>query len=263
MRSYGALFKMSARESFAQRSTIIGSILLWCLRVLVLMGVYSVAFHMRGGSLRGMDFVATLWSIGVYFIVLSLSVRHVAKEMSREIRLGNIETKLNKPINYLFAAWATQLGRGVPHLAISGSFIILFYLLIIGPPTVSFSLPWAVSVGGLFIGGVVLALLFYGIIGLCAVWIEVVDPLYWILDKGVMVLGGAYIPVALFPTTIRAIGEHTPFGAIMFITHIFNPDFGVRVSGLFATQVLWIGILCVAAFVIYKRAMRHVSINGG
>lgn len=263
MRPYLALFKMSARESFSQKSTIIGSILLWCLRVMVLIGVYSVAFRARGGSLNGMDFAATMWSIGVYFIVLSLGVRHTAKEMSREIRLGVIETKLNKPFNYLFGSWATQLGRGAPHLVISGSFIILFSFFIIGMPHVSYSFDWLARVFALFVGGTVLGLLFYGIIGLCAIWIQDVDPLYWVLDKGVMLLGGAYIPVALFPEGVRALGEHTPFGAVMFITHIFNPDFTTRFLGLLVTQGIWVCILAGAALIMYGQAMKHVSVNGG
>jgi len=263
MRPYFALFVMFFRESLAQRSTIIGSLLLWCLRVTVLVGVYSVAFRARGGSLYGMHFSETMWSIGVYFIVLSLGVRHVAKEMSKEIRLGIVETKLNKPFNYLLAMLATQLGRGCPHFLLSGVFIVLVSLFIIGVPHIAITSLWILQSAALLVGGLLLALIFYGLIGLCAVWLEDVDPLYWILDKAVMVLGGAYIPVALFPQGVRFVGEHTPFGAVMFITHIFNPDFSARWLGLFTTQILWFGILLVCIGYAHTKAIHSLSVNGG
>lgn len=263
MRAYRALFVMSAREAFAQKGSIIGTACVHLFHIVALLGIYSVAFNARGGSLAGMDMTSTLWSIRAYFIVLALSVRLVAKEMAKEIRHGSFETKLNKPFNYFVASWATQLGRGMPYFILVGAFNVAFLFIVLGPPALQFSLIWAAGALALFLGGICLGLLFYGIIGLCAVWLQDVDPLYWVMDKGVMLLGGAYIPVALFPSSIRALGEHTPFGAIMFISHIFNPDFSARWGELFLTQVIWMLIFFIVAVFVYKNAMKHVSVNGG
>ena len=263
MRAYLALCVMYAREAFEHRSTIIGYIVLWCLRVIVLIAVYSFAFKMKGGSLNGMDVVSTMWSIGVYFMVLSLQVRHVAKEISKEIRLGIVETRINKPFNYLIGACAIQLGRGMPLFLFSAPFIIFFSFLVLGAPHISFSTFWIFQTLTLFLGGLILAFLFYGIIGLCAVWLQETEPLYWILDKMVMVLGGAYVPIALLPFTVRVFAENTPFGSIMSVTHIFNPGFSDQWLRLWIVQSVWVCLfICLAAYT-YRRAIQDLSVNGG
>jgi len=83
------------------------------------------------------------------------------------------------------------------------------------------------------------------------------------LDKSVLVLGGAYVPLALLPQSFQAFATITPFGAPMFATQMFNPNFLDKWPLLFGVQVVWllIGFFLIAG--IFAKAKANLSINGG
>lgn len=260
---YIALFLSSMRNELYYRSKIVGYMIIWFLRIGILVGIYAVAYKAVGHSVGGMTFQSTVWSATAYFFLLSFGIRHLARDISKDIYHGTIETKLNKPPHYILYWVSERLGRGFPHFLFSGCSLMILLFFVVGFPAVPVSFVWLLQTVSLFFGGAVLLICFYALIGLSAVWLQDSDALYWISDKAVMLLGGGYVPVALFSPTVRTIAESTPFGAGMFISHIFNPDFSNRWFALFSTQILWCILLCLAVIAVYAAANKHISINGG
>ena len=103
----------------------------------------------------------------------------------------------------------------------------------------------------------------YAIIGLLSFFMQDVRPIYWIADKFVMVLGGSYLPVALFPPFMKLLAFISPFGAINFTTSTvystWNTEFGIRIG----LQVIWIVIFGLLLIYVYKKAREKAMINGG
>ena len=114
-----------------------------------------------------------------------------------------------------------------------------------------------------FILASTLIIIIYGIVGLFAFWIEEVAPIFWIVDKSVMVLGGSYLPVALFPNFLYKIAIYSPFGASMFVSQIVYDTWKVNWMGLVLIQIFWIIILGIFMIWLFKRAKDKVSVNGG
>jgi ABC-2 type transport system permease protein len=114
-----------------------------------------------------------------------------------------------------------------------------------------------------FVFAAILSLLIYSVVGLLAFWIEDVKPLYWIVDKAVMILGGSYLPVALFPKIMYQIAIFSPFGASQFITHTVYDTWKVDYLKLIGIQLFWIIVVGIIVAYMFGRAHKKVSVNGG
>ena len=114
-----------------------------------------------------------------------------------------------------------------------------------------------------FILSIILSIFLYSIVGLLAFWIQDVKPLFWIIDKMVMILGGSFIPVALFPKSVYLFATISPFGASQFVTHTVYQTWSSTYIQMILTQVIWIAILGLTVFYMFKKVQKKVSVNGG
>lgn len=225
--------------------------------------IYRYAFNYLGKSINGINADIAIWSIAIYHILLFTQFRGIFATISGEIRRGNLETQLNKPYDYLIYKFWEHLGKGLPNLIISLVTVIpLLYIFTGGLPSpLSFTTIYAAL--SLTIGGTLVSAMLYILIVLPALWIDDAQPFFWIVDKAIMVLGGAYIPIALLPSSFQTFANLTPFGAPMFVTQMFNPNFIQNWFPLFAVQAFWIIILLLAISVVFNKAQLKLSINGG
>jgi len=114
-----------------------------------------------------------------------------------------------------------------------------------------------------FICGSILSLFLYLIVGLLSFWIEDINPVFWIVDKAVMILGGSYLPIALFPAFMYKIALYSPFGASQFITHTVYESWQTNWYQLVGIQLFWIVLLGLIIYFMFERAKQKVSVNGG
>ena len=111
--------------------------------------------------------------------------------------------------------------------------------------------------------GSILSLLVYAIVGLLSFQIEDINPVFWIVDKAVMILGGSYLPVALFPPLMYKLALYSPFGASQFITHTVYESWQSSWYQLIGLQLFWVCLLGIIVYLMFARARLRVSVNGG
>ncbi len=257
------IIKTLVKDSIHYPSRLYANMFIVISRLGVILLLYSYVFKLNGGVVNGMTYIVVAWSMFFYFIFSNLNLRHIARFMTEDIKSGNIEVFLSKPISYLsYKIWWT-FGKNFYNFIFVGfiGFIILF--LIIGIPksmTIGLFIPTLLLQ---FILASTLIIIIYGIVGLFAFWIEEVAPIFWIVDKSVMVLGGSYLPVALFPNFLYKIAIYSPFGASMFVSQIVYDTWKVNWMGLVLIQIFWIIILGIFMIWLFKRAKDKVSVNGG
>lgn len=229
----------------------------------VLLCLYWYVFKLRGGLVNGTPYITAAWSIFFYFAFSVLRLREVARVIMRDVRSGTVEVLFNKPISYLpYRAW-WQIGTGLyPFVAavVVGSIALTLIVGIPGTMRLGIFIPTLLLTT---LSGAVLSILLYSIVGLCAFWLEEINPLFWITDKTVMILGGSFLPVALFPDTMYKLARYSPFGATQFLTHTVYPSWQNQWPWLIATQLIWIAILLGIVVLMSRAAHRKVSINGG
>ena len=229
----------------------------------ILLILYWYVFNLNDGVVNGVTFGIVAWSMFLYFAFSTFRLRDISRSIMRDVQSGNIEVFFNRPISYLSYKTWWQIGSGLYSfllVAIVGS-VGLF--LIIGIPqtmTIGLFLPTLFLV---FLGASILTLLVYALVGVLAFWIEDVNPVFWIVDKAVMILGGSYLPIALFPSLMYKIALYSPFGASQFITHTVNESWKSNWYILIIIQLFWIIVTSIFLYFLYSKAKKKLSVNGG
>lgn len=232
-------------------------------RILVMLLIYDYAFHYIGKSVNGITANIAIWSISVYHLLLFTQFRGIFRTINDDVRRGNLDTQLNKPYNYLFYKFWEQLGKGLPNFIVSFVIVMPLLYLATSGPHVSFNLLMILGALLLIVAGTLVSAGLYILTALPVLWIDDATPFYWIVDKSILILGGAYVPLALLPKAFRTFADLTPFGAPMFATQMFYPNFSGQWLSLFTVQIFWLGILFLAISFIFSKAQLKLSINGG
>jgi ABC-2 type transport system permease protein len=236
------------------------SIIARCGIVLIL---YWYVFKLDGGIIDGTTYVVIAWSMFFYFAFSILRIRDISRSIMQDVQSGNVEVLFTKPISYLAYRTWWQIGSGLYPFVIITTAGCLVLKFIIGIPqtmTIGIFLPTLFLV---FLGACILSVIIYIIVGLLSFWIEDINPVFWIVDKSVMILGGSYLPVALFPGFMYQLALYSPFGASQFITHTVYASWQSQWYYLIGIQIFWILALGILMLGIFKKVREKVSVNGG
>lgn len=229
----------------------------------VLLILYWYVFQVNGGVINNTTFQIAAWSMFFYFAFSVFRLRDISRAIMQDVQSGNVEVLFSKPISYLSYRMWWQIGSGLyPFVVISIIGSIVLALIIGLPSTMSVGI-FVPTLLAVVVLGSILSLFLYVIVGLLAFWIEDINPVFWIVDKAVMILGGSYLPVALFPDFMYKIALYSPFGASQFITHTVYESWSVDWILKVGLQAAWIIVIAVIVMVLFAQARKKVSVNGG
>lgn len=229
----------------------------------ILLILYSYVFKLSGGIVNDVTYSVVAWSMFFYFAFSTFRLRDISRSIMQDVQSGNIEVFLNRPISYLSYKTWWQIGSGIYSflfVVILGSLGLFFIIGLPPTMTIGIFLPTLLLV---FLGASILTLLVYALVGVLAFWVEDINPVFWIVDKAVMILGGSYLPIALFPPLMYKIALYSPFGASQFITHTVNESWKSDWYILIGIQLFWIIISGIVLYFLYSRAKQKISVNGG
>lgn len=251
------------KESLRYPERLVLEAMILSTRFGVLMLLYANVFALLGGTIAGLSFPDAAWSMFFYFSLMTLGLRGIARMISEDVRSGQVETMLTKPIHYLLLRVWWQIGLSVYPFLVMTTVGSLLLAVTVGLPTVFWTPYFLPTLLLAYIFGIALTLPLYIMVGLTSFWIEDADPVFWIVDKAIMMLGGSYIPVALFPPVLYAIAIYSPFGASQFLTHTVYPTWETSWPMMLGIQAAWIGLATLLCALQFSRAKSRVFVNGG
>lgn len=229
----------------------------------ILLLLYHYVFALNNNNIHGINFLQAAWSIFFYFSFSSLRLRDLSRLIMQDIQRGDVEVLFSKPISYVLYRFWWQLGLGLySFIVLAISFTILLYGIIGVPETMKMNIFFPTLMMTL-VFSTILSLLVYAFIGLFAFWIEDIMPIFWVIDKSIMMLGGSYLPVALFPDTLYWFAKYSPFGATNFVTHTTSKLWESQWVTFALLQVGWILAFSGIVFIQFSQARKKVSVNGG
>jgi ABC-2 type transport system permease protein len=229
----------------------------------ILLILYWYVFKLNKGFINNTSYILVAWSAFFYFAFSSFRLRDISKIIAQDVQTGNIELLFSKPIHYLTYRFWWQIGSGIYSFLFSAFFGSVILALVVGIPktmAIGIFIPTLFLV---FLGASLLSLFLYTIVGLLAFWIEEINPVFWIVDKTVMILGGSYLPVALFPPIMYNFALYSPFGASQFVTHTVYSSWQADWQLLIGIQIFWTIILGTIMYIMFLKAREKVSVNGG
>jgi len=229
----------------------------------VLLILYWYVFKLNNGLINGTTYIVVAWSMFFYFVFSIMKLREISRAIMQDVQTGNVEVLFCKPISYLRYKMWWQIGSGLYSFLFVAFFGTIILSLVIGFPATMSAVIFLPTLFISLLGAIILSLFLYSIVGLLAFWVEDINPIFWVVDKAVMILGGSYLPVALFPKFMYNLALYSPFGASQFITHTVYDSWRTDWFMLIGLQLFWIIVLGFVMYLTFLSARKKVSVNGG
>jgi ABC-2 type transport system permease protein len=225
--------------------------------------LYASLFQYKGGEIFGINLQIAAWSMFFYFFFMTINPRTIASEIQKDIQSGKVEVILSKPVNYIYYKLGEYLGnRFYPFIfnSIIGTFCMIFFL---GIPQNILSLNFLFTFPIVFVLCFILSFQIFTILGFLSFWMQDISPVRWIVDKFVMMLGGAYLPIAFFPVIMQKLALYSPIGASQFISWTAYPNWSNIYLKMISLQLFWVFVFGFILYITQKNAFKKLSVNGG
>jgi ABC-2 type transport system permease protein len=178
------------------------------------------------------------------------------------VRRGTIVHDLVKPTDLHYQLLFQSLGSALFRLVSTGLPLLLVLLLTgnlrspgieaTGAFVLSLFMGYITVFSTSFVSGV---LTFYTKSGVG------IDHLYSLIEF----LSGMYVPLQFFPGWLRAVAERLPFKAIHYIPMAIWSGMTApgEVASAMLSQVAWTALMVLLCRVIWSRAVKHLTVQGG
>ena len=257
---YRAVVSIAVAQTLAARAVFVGRVVFYA----ILLVMYGRIWQLVGqkGSLGRFERGDLIWYLAITeWIALSLPLVHL--EIEADVRSGNVAYLLSRPISYFWLKVAEGLG----------ALLVRMMMLAFFGFGIAFALSGQLPSGGclaLLCGALTavvaatLNLIFSGIIGLSAFFIEDTSPVYWVWQKLAFVFGGLMFPLDMYPDTVRRIASATPFPSLLYAPG--RVAIGADSGFVWQTTLVlagWLIVAIVSAHFAFRRALKSLELNGG
>ena len=260
---YVAIFIINIRARNAAFTDVLarsGSLLF---RIWMFSQLYVASYKaVNKSAIGGLSVAMVIWSIILVQAFRTATRPRVFEIINEEVKSGTIAYSLIKPVSFMLFHYYGFMGRAIPNIISNISVGIIFAYI--------FKVSIPITIGGIF-GGCVL--LFFGYmldflinftIGIMAFWCEDNEPFNKIYQHIQYVFGGVILPISLFPGTIRTVAEYLPFSHLFYSASRIIVNFDERLFFYFLSiQICWLIAGFLIAYVLFKRGVKYVSIQGG
>jgi ABC-2 type transport system permease protein len=226
--------------------------------VATLSGLWRVAANANGGSLAGYSAVALTWYVVTSeAAIVSVNARHI-EEIGTDIAQGTVAVEMLRPASVIAIRMATQVGRGLPRVAVLWIAGCGVATIVGGGPPRPATLALAAPSLVLAITANLLAQ--HGVAAI-AFWIRDAGSIWFLYMKAVFILGGMIIPLELLPDGLERFALLIPFKAMAYSPARLAS--GHWEPWLLVEQVAWIGALALLAARAFRSGERRLEVVGG
>lgn len=257
-----SIAKQNAREGLYYRFDLFLYIFNFIVEITVYVFIW-LAIYNNGNQILNMSFE----QITTYYIlVVSLSpiVNWGINElMGISIREGEILRELLNPISYFSYYFGIRIGELIESLIVGivtfGVCALLFGVLL---PKGIINFAFFILVICL---SIVIIYFFELIIGMTAFYTNSIWGIE-ILKRAILsVFSGMIAPISLFPETLQKIANILPFKDCIYtpINIYFGELSNIEILQVLLRQGIWIILLYIIAKLIFNKAIKKITINGG
>lgn len=186
--------------------------------------------------------------------------------IGEDVRTGNIAMNLIKPVSYQLRQYFASIGGLV------ANFLFIFLPLWTAYSAYNYFalgvLPSPLRIAVYFLSAFLSSLiLFYinYIFGLAAFFVEYVFGFVFAKEAVVRLLSGSLIPLTFFPQAFRSVFAFLPFAGLIFtpVMVYLGKYTGLELLKNIGVQAVWVLILAGLTQLVWKSAIRRLTILGG
>ena len=257
MKKYIYIFKATFMENLQYISSMILYFVNFLVMIFVFLNLWEYMYSDSSQIINGYTMKQTIWYV-LFAEVLWFGTR----EISKDIKSGNIAYNINKPYNYIFYIIAKHFGEIFLKTIVFFVLGTIIGIVFIGPiPTFNIiHLPIIIIS---FILAIFINSLIRMIISIISFWIEDSEPFHWIYDKFILIFGTLF-PIEMFPKFIRPIMECTPIFVVNYGPIKLIIDFTIeKCTQIIIAQILYLIIVISLILILYNKGVKKLNVNGG
>jgi ABC-2 type transport system permease protein len=263
IRSAWALIKVNLQYHLTYPHDMLTDLLQMYLQMLVFREVWIALYGGRDVH-DGVTLAQAVTYQLVNVIVVRLFSTWIVWTANHRIRSGDIVFQITRPTYYghiLLLEYVSQAGAKLvtTSLPMLGVACLLFRPTL--PSSTSAWFSFGVSLGL----GFLTAFYVDYVLSLIGFWTTELGGLFWAKESIIMLLGGTYLPLWIYPPLLRQILAFLPFQGISYTpVAILVGQIGLdQVPRAFAVQIVWLAMLAAGSRRLYAAAMRRLAVQGG
>lgn len=256
-----------AQAPFQTRLAYRAATFLHCVEVLLgvyLMRVFWTAVYGGGGVVEGITLPMMITYATLSSIQGLVTSSYVHWGMQHKVRDGSIVIDLIRPYGFLRSLLAWSIGDSLLWSGPLAGLILVVSLLF-----VDLQPPASLEAGLAYLASLVLALgvnfCLWTMVGLIAFWTLELYGFNMIFHFLSDFLSGGMVPLWFLPLWVRRIAEWLPFQSLAHLplSIYIGKIEGMAVWTALFKQAVWIGVLSVVVWLIWKAAERKIIAQGG
>lgn len=257
---YYSIWKINLINSLVYFTEFILNALFVAIIIFIFVNLWQVIYADKS-VIEGFTIGMMIWYL-VFTESIVTSQKDVVKAISDDIKSGQIAYSLNKPYDYIMFTLVNSLSQAfVSFLLVMVVGGVIAYTMIGGIHLALINLPIILLLALL---ALLLDFSIVLIIGLSAFWIEDATSIRWIYNKFVFTIGGMLVPLEILPNWLAKTSYYLPFSFIAYHPAKLFVNFQLNYFlKVLAIQIGYITLFIGIAYLIYRKAIKEVSINGG
>ena len=256
----------SVKEQFAYRFDFFLSLVITLISMTLLVYLWRAVY--RNATSLELPFQGLLTYVclgqAFSFARIAWAQRRMLFRINAGLRTGNIVFDLLRPTDYQAMQFSESLGQFVAEMALINlpAYLLAFLVFGISPPaSPAAAAAFALSLVGAFLVAFSLDFLLM----ILAFWTFSAAGLIYARRAAVDLLAGSIIPLALFPDWLRAVALALPFQSLANtpISIYLGRITGAAIWWSVLVQLGWAAVLAVLTRLVWLRALRRLTIQGG
>jgi ABC-type uncharacterized transport system, permease component len=258
---YVFIGKITLRNQLAYVIDFVVRSLFLLLILYIFMQLWQTTYTGVGtATIAGYSFKQIMWYL-VFTESMVLATPSLSTRIEEEVKSGDVAFKLIRPISFLAFHYVEYMSEVAIRFIINLFLGSIIGLLLVGLPPVGAGLAWLPL---LALGGFTINFMLGMLIALSAFWVEETRGLEFVYNKILFTIGGMLMPLELFPETLQHIGRWLPFQAIVYFPARTAVDMHHdEIPGMLAIQWLWAVWIGLVVWLVYRKGVRKLNVNGG
>ena len=263
MRKYLYIYKATLIESLSYITNILLGFINFIVMMFIFLNLWQYMYSDSTQIINGYTMEQMIWYVLITETLLfGTRNKSLIKQISQDIKTGNVAYNINKPYNYVFYIIAKHFGEITIKFiafAIIGWLTGLFFV----GPIQNFNVMNLPLIIVTVLLGVLINSVLRIAISIISFWIEDSTPFHWVYDKLILVLGTLF-PIEMFPKIIRPILKCTPIFVVTYGPAKLLIDFSMsNFIQVLIAQIIYLIITITLIIILYERGVKKLNVNGG
>lgn len=263
MKKYLHIYKTTLIESLTYIPNILFSFVNFALMMFIFLNLWKYMYSDSSKVINGYTMEQMIWYVLIAEALwFGSRNKSLTKQISNDIKSGNIAYNINKPYNYIFYIISKHLGEiTIKFIAFTIIGTILGHIFV--GPIQNFNLINLPLILITVLLGILINSIIRIAISVISFWIEDSTPFHWVYDKLILVIGTLF-PIEMFPKILQPILKCTPIMAVTYgpAKLLINFSIGNFVEIITGQAIYLIATFSIVMF-LYERGVKKLNVNGG